>query len=678
MPRDIPVGNGNLLVAFDRRYRIRELTFPYVGLENHTAGEAFRLGFWADGSFSWVGDDGWHIDLDYLDDTLVSAVTLENRDLGLRVTANDLVDFQENVFLRRMTVENRTDRRREVRVFFHHDFHIYGSLAGDTANYQPDTRSLYHFKERRCFYIGAAPPGRRGFDDYATGNKEIPKAEGTWRDAEDGRLSRNPIAQGAVDSVGAVHLDLGPAERQTFDYWICAGHDWHEVTRLDAWVRDRTPGAVLRRTADYWRLWVAREELNEGLLPARVFRLYKRSLLIARTQIDNRGGILAGVDSDTLDFNRDTYNYVWPRDGALAAFGLDLAGYDALTRSFFDFCGRVIHDEGYFLHKYTPTGAEGSSWQPWYDPVLNEPQLPIQEDEIALVIWALWNHFDMYRDVEFSRALYDPLVKRGADFMLGYRDARTGLPLPSYDLWEERRGVLTYTVSAVYGGLRAAASFAEAFSESDLAESYRRAAEEIKAGLVRHLWLPDRGRFARLVNFRDGGGVDVDDTLDASLFALCGFGILPPDDDRVESTMRQVQDRLWIRTGTGGLARYEGDVYHRARSDIPGNPWIVTTMWLARYKIMWARTPADLRPALDLLEWAADRALPSGVLAEQLDPVTSAPLSVSPLSWSHTAFVAVVQEYLNTLVDLERCPACGRPRLSKYKPRRLPTSGTVV
>jgi hypothetical protein len=31
MPRDLPVGNGNLLVAFDDHYQIRDLYWPHVG-----------------------------------------------------------------------------------------------------------------------------------------------------------------------------------------------------------------------------------------------------------------------------------------------------------------------------------------------------------------------------------------------------------------------------------------------------------------------------------------------------------------------------------------------------------------------------------------------------------------------------------------------------------------------
>ena len=47
--RDIPVGNGSLLVTFDEKYQIRDVYFPHVGQENHTEGFPFRFGSWVRG-----------------------------------------------------------------------------------------------------------------------------------------------------------------------------------------------------------------------------------------------------------------------------------------------------------------------------------------------------------------------------------------------------------------------------------------------------------------------------------------------------------------------------------------------------------------------------------------------------------------------------------------------------
>ncbi|MDD5669837.1 MAG: hypothetical protein PHE58_07420, partial [Candidatus Omnitrophica bacterium] len=73
--------------------------------------------------------------------------------------------------------------------------------------------------------------------------------------------------------------------------------------------------------------------------------------------------------------------------------------------------------------------------------------------------------------------------------------------------------------------------------------------------------------------------------------------------------------------------------------------------------------------ALPVIEWACDHALPSGVLAEQIDPHTNEPLSVSPLTWSHATYVAVIQEYLNKFIAIEKCTACNQPKYSKKRRR---------
>ena len=72
MPRDLPVGNGELMVAFDDRYQARDLFWPRVGMPNHAQGYPQRLGFWVDGQFAWVDDDEWQRDLRYKPETLAT------------------------------------------------------------------------------------------------------------------------------------------------------------------------------------------------------------------------------------------------------------------------------------------------------------------------------------------------------------------------------------------------------------------------------------------------------------------------------------------------------------------------------------------------------------------------------------------------------------------------------
>jgi GH15 family glucan-1,4-alpha-glucosidase len=662
MPRDIPVGNGSLLVNFDSAYQLRDLYWPHVGLENHTAGHPFRFSVWADGQFSWTHDDEWQRRLEYEPATLVTRVTLENARLGIHLQVNDAVDFHQNLYLRQIAVFNDREQEREVRLFFSHDFHISGTEVGDSAYYEPERKALFHYKGKRWFLINAAKESGGqsdvGLDQWAVGVKELGGKEGTWRDAEDGWLSGNAVAQGSVDSTGALHLNVPAHGRAAGWYWIAVGEDFDSVIRINRAVRERAPVTFLERTRHYWKLWAAKEPDDALGLSPELCALYRRSLLTIRTQIDNDGAIIAANDFDITTFARDTYSYMWPRDGALVAAALIEAGYSEVTRRFFDFCHRVVTPEGYFLHKYTPDGALASSWHAWYAD--GKKQLPVQEDESALVVWALWKHFEHFRDVEFVKPLYRGLVIRIANWMESYCDPEDGLPLPSWDLWEERRGVLGWTVAATWAGLQAAANFAEAFGEAHLAERYHKTAEEIKAGVEKQLWRPEMNRFVRMINRREDGGWDVDTELDSSLFGLWYFGMFPADDPRIVSTMNAIRERLWVKTEVGGMARYEKDYYHQVTDDkanVPGNPWFICTLWLAEWQIATAQSADDLRPALDILDWTRRHTLQSGVMAEQVHPYTNAPLSVSPLTWSHATLVLTIRELLvkqNALISKKK------------------------
>ena len=235
------------------------------------------------------------------------------------------------------------------------------------------------------FFSGPNGADQR-IDEYATGTSGFHGAEGTWRDAEDGHLQGNAIAQGAVDSTLSHHVAIDAHGEQSVYMVMIAGHSRDELIELHRWLLKIGPQGVIDRTTSYWRLWVGGTNINFGNLPPKVIELFKRSLLLVRTQIDNDGAICAANDSDIMQFSRNTYSYVWPRDGALVADSLDLAGFPDVARSFYTFCQKAITPEGFLYHKYNPDGSPASSWHPWVHQ--GPAALPIQEDETALVVWA--------------------------------------------------------------------------------------------------------------------------------------------------------------------------------------------------------------------------------------------------------------------------------------------------
>ena len=648
MTRHLVLGNENLLVCIDKNARIRDLYYPHIGQENHVSSNAHYLGVWIDGEFSRVSLDDWHLSIKYKKDSLVGETIAENHRLKVKLKINEAVHHEKNIFLKKVEVENLLDKKREVRVFFSQHFHISENNIGDTVYYNPILESLINYKGKRYFLIGGMHEGKP-FTDYATGVAGNNGKEGTYVDAEDGVLGKNPVEHGTVDSTIGFSVNLEAGEKKEIDYWICVGKKYSEIGELRNFVLNQTLNKLIKETEKYWVKW-ANQKISFKDKDEKILDLFKRSLLIVKAQTNSNGAIIAANDTHTFHFKKDTYSYMWPRDGALIARSLDKVGHKDITTKFFEFCSDAITKKGFLLHKYRPDGSLGSSWHSWLKG--DKLQYPIQEDETALVLDALWKHYLRHEDVEMIKGMYKNFIKRAGDFLVEYRDEKTKLPKESYDLWEEKLGVHTFTCSTVYAGLEAAKNLAERFGTKKDAKIYEKAAKEIQEATMKYMYDEERKIFIKGVYSDKEGKMKKDYTIDSSTFyGLFEYRLIGIDDERLTRTIEETLKKLWCIEKAGGMCRYENDMYHRTHSS--PNPWIITTMWLAEYYIAKAKTKKELVPAEDLLKWVTEKALPSGSLSEQIHPVTSETISVAPLTWSHAGFIIAAIKYFGKLKKLK-------------------------
>ncbi|BAK54711.1 glycoside hydrolase family 15 protein [Sulfurisphaera tokodaii] len=592
MVRYVIIGNGSLTLLADSKLNYRELYYP-LPIDNHL--HESKIGLWVDGKFSWFSD--LPIKLNYEEDTL--SVTASAEFNGVKVKVKDAVDMAYDILVREISLTTN----KETRVFFHWDFHINGNDIGDTALYDPFTSSIIHYKRDKWFMFKCDIP----FYQFATGYKETGGYLGTWKDAEDGELSGNPIAQGSVDSVTSIRV----SSNTVFYCWLVCGRNYNELFQKNNYVLRKSSRELLRRTENYWKAWLVKARDYDSLV--------RRSLLIIAAHWQNNGALPAALDTDIMRFNKDTYNYVWHRDAAFASIALTLYGYQDPIRNLFNFTKPLIFN-GFLFQKYTCDGNWGSTWHPW-----NPRSIPIQEDETALMLYALWVHFSRFTDIDFVRPLYAPFVKKIAEFLVSYRDEETGLPLPSYDLWEERLGTHFFTSLAVYAGLMSAYKFAEFFGDENLKDKYLTAANEVKKGLER-FYVGDH--FARTI-YEDNS---IDKTVDASTLFASILGPFDPKDPRVISNRKVVEEKLNIN---GGIARYENDWY--LKQDEKSNAWFITTLWLAQQYIL----EGNKEKAKKYIDWVISHMLPTGIIPEQVSPKNTYP-SVAPLVWSHAEFVKTI------------------------------------
>ncbi|MCG2726388.1 MAG: glycoside hydrolase family 15 protein, partial [Elusimicrobia bacterium] len=620
----------------------------------HSSGHPFRFGVWVDGQYSWMGPE-WEKDLRYQNDSLVTDVFLKNKALGLELRCSDVVDLDLNIYIKKIEVTNLKQKTRQARLFFSHDFHLYGNDIGGTAYFDPRSCSIIHYKIHRYFLISCWAHGEWGVKHFACGKREAPGKIETIKAMENEELNGKASAWGSPHSAIGIWLKLPAKGKTNAYYWIAAGKTYPEVAKLNLEVHEKTPEELLKRSSKYWKTWVHKDSRQLQCLSKPMTDIFHRSLLILRTQIDNRGAIIAANDSDIIRFGKDTYSYMWGRDGAFVIVALAKAGYSHVCAKYFDFCARVLSKEGYLFQHYNPDGSLASNWHSWL--VDGKEVLPIQEDSTALTLWALWIHYRSLKDkdIEYIQPLYNTLIKKTADFLVDYRDSETLLPLPSYDLWEERYATHTYTVASVIAGLRAAANFARLFQDIPLSKRYDTVADEMTKGITKYLYHDGLKRYARS-GAKITGGYKLNEVIDISLLSLATFGILDPKDPKMIETANAVREQLWLKTSIEGCARYYGDVYQRkddSPKDIPGNPWFISTLWLGEYLIDCAENLQELQAALPYIEWCGKNALPSGVLAEQVHPINGSPLCVSPLTWSHSAFVWTILKYADKFNSLK-------------------------
>lgn len=655
MARAVTIGNGNLLIGLDRRGQVRDLYYPYVGESNHVSGASgsfvHRIGVFVDGVMSWLDDDDWQVTVGGDDQTFVGTVFAVNDKLDIALGSRDAVHNEQDVFLRNITITNNADKDREVKLFLSQQFRISESRRGDTAFFDPRVRSIVHYKGNITFLINAFINGKQ-FTDYNIGLFGIEGREGTYLDAVDGVLEKNPIEHGSVDSVIGLTAEIPAGKSADVDYWVVCGDSVPAVHTLDEYVLEEKSDRLIATTESYWRAWLEKEERDLSVLPAPLRTLFNRSLITMRVHMDNRGGVIASSDTDMLHHGRDTYSYVWPRDAASIASALDVAGYNDATKHIYTFLTDRIESEGYLMHKYRTDGVLGSSWHPWMQN--GQPQLPIQEDETASVLVGLWKHYETYRDLEFIESLYNPFIEPAARFMADYIEPVTGLPQASYDLWEEKYGTSTYTASAVFGAMMAASRFASVLGKDDDARTYQAIAQRMQSAISSVLFDESLGMFVKSVLHQDDELI-FDKTLDTSSFyGPILFDVFDVDDPKIKTSAKTVMERLQVNANSRGYVRYENDGYYRMQDADSPNPWVITTLWMAQYFIKRAKTLNDLKEPLDLLEWTCSHATSGGVLAEQMHPNTREHLSTAPLVWSHAEYVLAVDAYLKKIEELQR------------------------
>ena len=642
MARSIVLSNGELHVGLNKYGVVHDFYYPYVGFENHVAGPSLRhkVGVYIDGVISWTDDDTWTFSHHYPSTSLVGHTIAKNEAIGIVIEFDDTVDSDMSVFIRNIHVVNTFEQTRDIRLFMYQAFAIGDSRSNtDTAQYLPDSDAILHYRGRRAFVISGTTADGKPFDQHSIGLFGIENHEGTFKDAEDGELGGNVVEHGRVDSILRFSLHIEGRSSARVHYWVAAGMNNREALYIHKQVQDQGVDARIHKTSAWWQEWLQPSIDFAQALPKDHQDLFLESMMIIKSQIDKRGAVIASTDTTMLNYSRDAYAYSWPRDGANTIWPLVRLGYYQEAYRFFEFCQRGLHPGGYLMHKYRADGALGSSWHPYVhaDGVVSPP---IQEDETALVLFVFVQFYQLSKDSSLIKEFYHSMIRPMADWMCEFVDPISGLPKPSYDLWEQTFSTSTYTTAVTYAALIAASELAVVAGEEANAVKWRTAAEDIQTAAHKHLFNKERQVFYRGINVVKGE-IQYDAVLDvSSTYSAFLFGLFDANSPEIQASIATIQTIFNTTPDNPGLPRSEDDDYRRTKQGIAGNYWYITTLWHAQYLI----EKDNSEDALKILNWIKSHAMPTGMLSEQIDPVDGAFISPAPLTWSHA-------EYVSTLID---------------------------
>ena len=164
----------------------------------------------------------------------------------------------------------------------------------------------------------------------------------------------------------------------------------------------------------------------------------------------------------------------------------------------------------------------------------------------------------------------------------------------------------------------------EEFGREGQVERWRALRDEIKSEVLSRGWSPTKQAFTQSYD---------SDELDASALVIPLVGFLPPDDDRIVSTVEAIRRELSV---DGLLLRY------RSRDDgaVDGLPsgegvFLPCSFWLAEVLARQGRVDE----ARELFERLLDIRNDVGLLAEEYDPAAGRQLGNFPQAFTHLALV---------------------------------------
>jgi hypothetical protein len=531
---------------------------------------------------TWFRDATWTRTQSYRsDDSAVLVTVYESASLGLQVTNESFVHPAEDTLVQHYSVALLPGSTVNPKVgFLYYEnlspcttkipylpvFDVYCELLNDFAcGYHTGDDAIIHFRPDNADYgkllaFGGAPhpnltadvdawldaagttfgPGvyfAIGSDAPSSGHQcgadlglvapPNPATDPTldaYTECSLGALTGNPIALVRANAALSRDIDLTSGSASV-TFYVAAGltPDGAGGARQRlARARATTYATYLNDVEQDSSQWLSRARLPHAPADAQTIAFAKRSLIVARTAIDRTSGAIVASLASQLPYSED-----WVRDGAFINYALDTAGYPEIVEKHNLFYASVQRSSGLLAGTYDMNFyADGVPGGP----------VPLEIDEAAFGVWTMAVHADFITD-PVHRASYlgqvYPAIKRGADFVAGWRDPLNGLQLPANEDDNIMPTASLHGAGPILLAIRSAIAAGQATGESPaVLQGWAARATELQAAIDRTYWDPAVNAFHNT----SAAGNPLGPPVQPSAWLVWPVEMLPLTDARVLST----------------------------------------------------------------------------------------------------------------------------------------------
>ena len=493
----------------------------------------------------------------------------------------------------------------------------------DFMPWNGDPRSSVHEMHRMVEAREGSMEMEVSFDprfDYGRGQTRI-------EPSEYGVMAEGPSGERLSLSIGrGVQFAMRPEGGASARFTLRSGQ---RLWAIMSWRAERPeriaayrPFEHLRATRRFWRSWSSHLDYDG---PWR-HDVMRSALALKLLQYAPTGAVVAAPTTSLPvcagGARNWDYRFSWTRDSAMAIRAMNLIGYPSEAQGFFHFVRDTAEERAVLDIMVTIDGGDipeeqildHLSGHMGSRPVRlgNAASLQTQRDIVGPLLDAASLHeqsggtltLRLWRQIR-------RLVNEAIDHSME----------PDHGIWEPRYEPMHHVHSKLmtWVALDRALHIAPRFGGDRYEKTWHQARERLRGDILRQGIDSSTGTFVGAYGGRD---------VDASLLLIPIYDFLPPTDPRVERTIKRIEHEL--RDGRY-LRRYKT---HDGIDSEEGG-FVLCGFWLAEALALSGR----LDDALEVFHDHLSAANHLGLLAEEVDPATGAPLGNYPQAFSHIGLI---------------------------------------